>query len=153
MFYFKIFSRVYSEVWKTQESRTFQTNAFALTEHICNIFPTMAWRLLSIHIGLLKNIFFYSVLKMDHVWGTDSHSYHTHSFCLENEENDWVNQLTYFHPISSMECVRFLTNGMSFCRSLWSQINPGIKTDFPGSNLPSSIDFFTLMESVLPNLT
>lgn len=90
---------------------------------------------------------------MDPIWGTDSHSYHTHSFCLENEENEWVNQLTYFHPISSMECVRFLTNGMSFCRSLWSQINPGIKTDFPGSNLPSSIDFFTLMASVLPNLT
>lgn len=42
---------------------------------------------------------------------------------------------------------------MSFCRSLWLRINPGIKTDFPGSNLPSSIDFFTLMESVLPNLT
>lgn len=97
--------------------------------------------------------FFYPVLKMDQVWGTSSHSYHTRSFCPESEENEWVNQLTYFHPISRIERVHFLTNGMSFCRSLWSRINPGIKTDFPGSNLPSSIDFFTLMESVLPNLT
>lgn len=47
----------------------------------------------------------------------------------------------------------FGPNGMSFQRSLWSRINPGIKTDFPGSNLPSSIDFFTLTEPVLPNLT
>lgn len=100
-----------------------------------------------------KKNFFYPVLKMDHVWGTNSHSYHTHSFCPESEENEWVNQLTYFHPISRVECVHFLTNGMSFCRSLWSRINPGIKTDFPRSNLPSSIDFFTLTESVLPNLT
>lgn len=101
-----------------------------------------------------KNIYiFYPVLKMDQVWGTNSHGYHTHSFWLESEENEWVNQLTYFHPISRIECVHFLTNGLSFCRSLWSRINPGIKTDFPGSNLPSSIDFFTLMESVLPNLT
>lgn len=100
-----------------------------------------------------KKIFFYPVLKMDHVWGTNSHSYHTHSFCPESEENEWVNQLTYFHPISGVECVHFLTNGMSFCRSLWSRINPGIKTDFLRSNLPSSIDFFTLTESVLPNLT
>lgn len=90
---------------------------------------------------------------MDEFWGTTSHSYHTHSFCPESEENEWVNQLTYFHPISRIECVHFLTNGMSFHRSLWLWINPGIKTDFPGSNLPSSIDFFTLMESVLPNLT
>lgn len=47
----------------------------------------------------------------------------------------------------------FGPNGMSFQQSLWSRINPGIKTDFPGSNLPSSIDFFTLTEPVLPNLT
>lgn len=100
-----------------------------------------------------KIYIFYPVLKVDQVWGTNSHSYHTHSFCPESEEKEWVNQLTYFHPISRIECVHFLTNGMSFCRSLWSRINPGIKTDFPGSNLPSSIDFFTLMESVLPNLT
>lgn len=65
----------------------------------------------------------------------------------------WGNQLTHFHPISTAECVHFQANGMSFCRSLWSRINPGIKTDFPGSNLPSSIDFFTLTTSVLPNLT
>lgn len=63
------------------------------------------------------------------------------------------NHLTHFHPISTAECVHFQANGMSFCRSLWSRINPGIKTDFPGSNLPSSIDFFTLTEPVLPNLT
>lgn len=80
-------------------------------------------------------------------------SYHTYFFGPESAQNEWVNHLTYFHPISRVECVHFLTNGMSFCRSLWSRINPGIKTDFPGSNLPSSIDFFTLMESVLPNLT
>lgn len=47
----------------------------------------------------------------------------------------------------------FGRNGMSFYQSLWSRIKPGIKTDFPGSNLPSSIDFFTLTEPVLPNLT
>lgn len=63
------------------------------------------------------------------------------------------NHLTHFHPISTAECVHFQANGMSFCWSLWSRINPGIKTDFPGSNLPSSIDFFTLTEPVLPNLT
>lgn len=63
------------------------------------------------------------------------------------------NHLTHFHPISTAECVHFQPNGMSFCWSLWSRINPGIKTDFPGSNLPSSIDFFTLTEPVLPNLT
>lgn len=65
----------------------------------------------------------------------------------------WGNHLTHFHPISTAECVHFQANGMSFCRSLWSRINPGIKTDFPGSNLPSSIDFFTLTEPVLPNLS
>lgn len=63
------------------------------------------------------------------------------------------NHLTHFHPISTAECVHFQANGMSFCRSFWSRINPGIKTDFPESNLPSSIDFFTLAEPVLPNLT
>lgn len=63
------------------------------------------------------------------------------------------NHLTHFHPISTAECVHFQANGMSFCRGLWSRINPGIKTDFPGSNLPSSIDFFTLTTSVLPNLS
>lgn len=63
------------------------------------------------------------------------------------------NHLTHFHPISTAECVHSQANGMSFCRSLWSRINPGIKTDFPGSNLPSRIDFFTLTEPVVPNLT
>lgn len=63
------------------------------------------------------------------------------------------NHLTLFHLISTAECVHFQANGMSFCQSLWSRINPGIKTDFLGSNLPSTIDFFTLTTSVLPNLT
>lgn len=87
------------------------------------------------------------------MFGALIHIATTPTLCPESEENEWVNQLTYFHPISRVECVHFLTNGMSFCRSLWSRINPGIKTDFPRSNLPSSIDFFTLTESVLPNLT
>lgn len=71
----------------------------------------------------------------------------------ESKTSSRSNHLTHFHPISTAECVHFQANGMSFCRSLWSRINPGIKTDFPGSNLPSSIDFFTLTEPVLPNLT
>lgn len=76
-----------------------------------------------------------------------------HLFFPPKESKNKANHLTHFHPISTAECVHFGANGMSFCRSLWSRINPGIKTDFPGSNLPSSIDFFTLTEPVLPNLT
>ena len=71
----------------------------------------------------------------------------------ESRTTSQGNHLTHFHPISTAECVHFRPNGMSFCWSLWSRINPGIKTDFPGSNLPSSIDFLTLTEPVLPNLT
>lgn len=41
LLYFKIFSVVYSEISKTQESQAFQTNAFTLTECICNSFTTM----------------------------------------------------------------------------------------------------------------
>lgn len=153
LLYFKIFSVVYSEIQKTQESQAFQTNAFTLTECICGSFTTMAQRILAIHIGLFFLLFFFLLLGKWTWFAGLIHSYHTYSLCPESEENEQVNHLTYFHPISRVECVHFLTNGMSFCRSLWSRINPGIKTDFPGSNLPSSIDFFTLMESVLPNLT
>lgn len=88
-----------------------------------------------------------------------THSSHTFTprrppiLSKESKTSSRSNHLTHFHPISTAECVHFQANGMSFCRSLWSRINPGIKTDFPGSNLPSSIDFFTLTEPVLPNLT
>lgn len=88
-------------------------------------------------------------------WGASLAGSHTSSpFLLkESKTTRRGNHLTHFHPISTAECVHFQANGMSFCWSLWSRINPGIKTDFPGSNLPSSIDFFTLTEPVLPNLT
>lgn len=86
-------------------------------------------------------------------WGL-IHGSHTFSPLAQRvKTTSWGNHLTHFHPISTAECVHFQANGMSFCWSLWSRINPRIKTDFPGSNLPSSIDFFTLTEPVLPNLT
>lgn len=108
----------------------------------------MALRILRGHGG------FVFALEMESVRGPHSQQQpHLQSLCTESRTTSQGNRLTHFHPISTAECVHFWPNGMSFCWSLWSRINPGIKTDFPESNLPSSIDFFTLTEPVLPNLT
>lgn len=125
-------------------------NAFHLVGCICSRWTTMALRLwLRGHGGAVP------VLEMESACRPRSWLPHLQSPFAQKgvKTSSRGNHLTHFHPISTAECVHFQANGMSFCWSLWSRINPGIKTDFPGSNLPSSIDFFTLTEPVLPNLT
>lgn len=132
---------------KTQERWDGGQIHFTLVQCIYSHWTTMAWRILQGHGGV------WSVVEMESAGGLIRRGHTFSPLARGVKTSSPGNHLTHFHPISTAECVHFHTNGMSFCWSLWSRINPGIKTDFPGSNLPSSIDFFTLTEPVLPNLT